>query len=239
MVRAFVDSILRARGYELKRVGAPVRGEDDFMRMLRAKGFSPATVVDIGVWHGTPWLYQFPQAKLVLIEPNPVFEPDLLRIASEHDADIYRHAVGATESALELLVDERQPGSASFLKLSSLVEATRGERRQYQSLQVPVKTLDQTLGDRYDSPFLLKLDIEGYEREALLGAAHTLARTAMVICEVSVAARFDGGYTFNELVSLLAEHGFRLYDILEISTLGHGGPINYLDAAFLRSGVVL
>src|SRR5689334_20978250 len=149
MVRAFVNSVLRSRGYELKRVGAPVRGEDDFIRMLKAKGFSPATVVDIGVWHGTPWLYQFPKAKLVLIEPNPVFEPDLLRISQEHDADVHRHAVGASESTLELLVDERQPGSASFLKLSSLVEATRGERRKYQSLRVPVKTLDQTLGDRY------------------------------------------------------------------------------------------
>ena len=239
MVREWLDSILRARGYELKRLGAPVRGEGDFIRMLQTKGFSPATVVDIGVWHGTPWLYQFPSAKLVLIEPNPVFEPDLVRIARDHDADIYRHAVGAAESTLELLVDERQPGSASFLKLSTLVEATRGERRSYRSLQVPVKTLDETLGDRYADPFLLKLDIEGYEREALLGASRTLARTALVICEVSVAVRFDGGYTFSELVSLLVAHGFRFYDILEIATLGHGGPINYLDAAFLRSDLVL
>jgi FkbM family methyltransferase len=144
----------------------------------------------------------------VLVEPNPVFEPDLVRIAGEHDADVYRHAVGAGESTLELLVDERQPGSASFLKLSNLVEATRGERRTYKTLQVPVRTLDDTLGDRYRDPFLLKLDIEGYEREALLGARRTLARTALVICEVSVAARFDGGYTFSELVGLLANMAF-------------------------------
>jgi len=239
MLRQLIDSALHARGYELKRVGAPVRGEESFIDMLHARGFSPATVVDIGVWHGTPWLYRFPRAKLVLIEPNPLFEPDLQRIAREHTADVYRHAVGAEEATLSLRVDDRQPGSASFLPVSRELEAARGERRSYKSLDVPVKTLDATLGDRYEAPFLLKLDVEGYEREVLLGAGRTLARTAMVICEASVATRFEGGYTFAELVSLLAGHGFRLYDVLSIATLGHGGPTNYLDAAFIRSDLTL
>ena len=239
MLRRLIDTALTARGYELKRIDAPVRGEESFIRMLRARGFAPGTVIDVGVWHGTPWLYQFPQAKLVLIEPNPQFEPDLQRIAGEHGADIYRHAVGAEEATLSLNVDDRQPGSASFLRVSRVVEAARGERRSYRSLDVPVKTLDATLGDRYQEPFLLKLDIEGYEREALAGAVRTLSRTALIICETSVAPRFEGGYTFAELVSLLDRHGFRLYDVLSMATLGHAGPTNYLDAAFIRSDLTL
>ena len=239
MLRRLIDSALSARGYELKRIDAPVRGEESFIRMMHARRFSPGTVIDVGVWHGTPWLYQFPQAKLVLIEPNPLFEPDLRRLASEHHADVYRHAVGAADATLDLHVDDRQPGSASFLKVSGVVEAARGERRSYQSLQVQVKTLDDTLGNRYREPFLLKLDIEGYEREALLGAQNTLARTAMVICETSVAPRFEGGYSFAELVALLDQRGFRLYDVLSVATLGHGGPTNYLDAAFIRADLEL
>jgi FkbM family methyltransferase len=239
MLRALVDSALRSRGYELKTIDAPPRGEDSFMRMLHARGFAPATVIDVGVWHGTPWLYQFPKAKLVLIEPNPLFEADLESIAQTHGADVYRHAVGAASATLTLRVDDRQPGSASFLAVSPLVEAARREKRSYHELQVEVRTLDETLGDRYQEPFLLKLDIEGYEREALVGAPRTLSRTAVVICEVSVAPRFAGGYSFAELTALLADHNFRLFDILSMATLGSGGPINYIDAAFLRNDLDL
>jgi hypothetical protein len=61
----------------------------------------------------------------------------------------------------------------------------------------------------------------------------------MVICEMSVAPRFDGGHSFAELVALLDASGFRLYDVIDMVTLGRGGPVNYLDAAFLRTGLDL
>jgi FkbM family methyltransferase len=223
MLRSLINPVLRARGYQLKRVGAPVRGPENFIAMIKARGFAPGTVIDVGVGHGTPWLYQFPDAQLVLIEPNPAFDLE------GFGAHVYHHAVGAVSVMQTLHVDHAQPTSSSLLR----------SERPSTPMRVPVKTLDATLGTDYPGPYLLKLDIEGYEREALLGATRTLEQTAMVICEMSVAPRFDGGHSFAELVALLDASGFRLYDVIDMVTLGRGGPVNYLDAAFLRTGLDL
>src|SRR5690606_38784931 len=114
-----------------------------------------------------------------------------------------------------------------------------GPTRAFSDLIVPVKTLDDTLGSRFPAPYLLKLDTEGYERDVLLGSSRTLDNTAVVIVEISVAQRFQGSYSFAELVGLLDQHGFRLFDILAVQPLGRAGAINYMDVAFVRKDTAI
>jgi FkbM family methyltransferase len=74
------------------------------------------------------------------------------------------------------------------------------------TMSVPVETLDGVLRE---APFLLKLDVEGYEREVLRGAAATLAdpRLHCVIMEINAfGARYDR--SDSELLSVMAAHGF-------------------------------
>ena len=87
-----------------------------------------------------------------------------------------------------------------------------------------------------EGPFLMKLDIEGYEIEVLKGATKILANTDLLISEVSVARRLEQEARFCELVSHLDHVGFDLFDIIDMSQLERNGRLIYLDAAFVRRG---
>jgi FkbM family methyltransferase len=55
---------------------------------------------------------------------------------------------------------------------------------------------------------LLKVDVQGHEREVLDGAAATLDRVVAVECELPLVAMYDRATGFLELVSQLSEAGF-------------------------------
>ena len=240
-LRSMVNTLLRRRGLELRERSAHAKRYEVFLELLARRGFKPATVVDVGVNQGTPWLYQaFPEAKLVLIDANPGSTGSLRELQEQFGADVYNHAVGEHEAQAILMTDLVQPGSSSLLAVSEAVRtewAKAGVDRTYAHVPVRVRTLDATLADKpYAAPFLIKIDTEGYEREVVLGARECLKRTDVVVAEVSVVKRFDASYEFAEFISLMNERDFALFDILEGKALGKGGPLSYIDAAFVRRG---
>ena len=85
--------------------------------------------------------------------------------------------------------------------------------------------------DRID---LLKLDLQGYELEALLGARRLLRATAAVLVEVSFVPLYAGGATFGDVDGFLRAHGFKLYNLYHLSTKTCDGQLNGGDALYVR-----
>jgi hypothetical protein len=81
---------------------------------------------------------------------------------------------------------------------------------------VPATTLD-TLSRQLapQAPFLLKLDVQGGETDALLGATEVLKGTHVVICETDVD-------DFEAVNAVLAARGFVLYDLTGVNRLADG-----------------
>jgi len=139
-------------------------------------------------------------ARVVAFEPIPAtniaLRDNLALNAIESRVDLRRTCVGA------------EPGEVVMTTaLDTINHVIAGSAQgATPTMSVPVETLDSVLRD---VPFLLKLDVEGYEREVLRGATATLANPGLhcVIMELNAyGARYDR--SDSELLSLMTANGF-------------------------------
>jgi len=77
-------------------------------------------------------------------------------------------------------------------------------------LQVPVKRLDDLVAGA-EPIALLKVDVEGYEKQVFEGAPAVLKRTRCVHLEVSTLHFPRFGYTTRDLLKLVRDAGFALF----------------------------
>lgn len=224
-----------AFGYERRPAGIRGPGDRFDAAHLRAIG-QPRTVIDVGVGSGTPALYEaFRGAHFVLIEPLEEYRGAIDGILSEVDGRAIFRAVGDREGTVDLHVDREDPRLSSLFERTPL---TRSPTHRVERRQVEMSTLDAVLAplDSLETPILLKLDTEGNELAALRGARSLLERASTVICEVSIARRFDGGYQFEELSGLLGERGFGLFSILYVAHAPGERRPRFADVVFTKIG---
>jgi len=222
-----LDFLLACAGLRLRCV--PLDGWH--VGYIQRLGFTPKTVVDVGVAGGTEELYRsFPDAFHVLVEALPEFEPDLRDILNRFAGEYHLTALGDTQGKAVLQVNPKSP------ERSSLMERAAAEKPQVllSSRTVPLTTLDRLLKERrWIPPFGLKMDAEGMELAIIRGAREFLRQTQFVIAELPVADRFTNGYTFADFIRLMDVHGFRICDVLEVGR----NPVfetSFIDVVFRR-----
>src|SRR5262249_8180672 len=105
---------------------------------------------------------------------------------------------------------------------------------KFETIEVAVETLDDL--NRYEPPYLLKLDVEGSEFQVVEVAVRTLSQTDMIVSEISVMRRKREERSFAEMIACYDDYGFELFDIPSLSQANGNGCLLYLDAAFVRKG---
>lgn len=146
------------------------------------------------------------------------------------NVEVHRAAVGAIRGDATFFRPAGEWAHQTYV--ASLVAA--GNRTS--SGRVRVVTLDDALGT---TPCrLLKIDVEGSERDVLHGATSVLSRrqAEAVLIEVNPAALHDAGTTMDEVVTLLSGFGYRPHEIegatlVPISKLGV--PDDFANVVFL------
>lgn len=180
-------------------------------------GFAPATVIDVGVFKGTPWLYRaFPDAKFHLIDPLPEVPALIAPWRREIDFDLHPVALGADDGEVTLNIPLR--GARRLPNMTSAAERSAANiARQrvtgMEQVTAKVRRLDD-LSNTWRGPLGLKIDTEGHEVEVLKGATETVKRCAFVVLEVSMQDRFNKGYRFSDAISQMAALGFEPLDFL-------------------------
>ena len=117
-------------------------------------------------------------ARVVAVEPQPVLHRTLRTLFGRDEAiTLVPSAVGRTAGTATMMINVDNPTistlSTDFIAASRGAAGWEGQAWP-QSLKVPVTTLDTLIGE-HGVPSFIKLDIEGFEAEALAGLSHRVA----------------------------------------------------------------
>lgn len=199
---------------------------------LKAQGFAPATIFDVGAAYGDfarQCHAAFPDARLVLVEPLAEYAPSLeTTLKSLPRAELVTAAAAAREGELTFNVHGDLVGSSLYLEQED--SAVNGVPRT-----VAAVTLDGLCArHRLEAPFLIKADVQGAELDVLAGATGTLAAAEYVVLEVSFFEFFRGGPLFHDVVAFMRSRGFVAYDIFGFQYRPLDGALSQADVAFVR-----
>lgn len=187
------------------------------------------TVLDIGANRGQFALaarHCFPEARIISFEPlagpaaiyRSVFDKDkrarLVEAAVGPDTgEAQIHVSGRDDSSSLLPITERQ--SALF---PGTAEAGTTSIRM-------VRLADEVPAPEIAAPALLKLDVQGFELEALAGCEDLLNRFLQVYVECSFVELYTGQAFADEVIAWLRERGFRLAGVYNMTYDGQGRAV--------------
>lgn len=156
--------------------------------------------------------YACMQAKLVgptghiyAVEPSPSNVEMLQRNIKENgftNMTVLQSAFGAEDGEQPFYVDKRS-------NLSSFVK--RDDLGEYECIPMKIQTIDTYIADKKID--MIRMDVEGYEKEILLGAKETLSTRPpkYFFIEVHSELLAKRGSSTNEVCSYLRKYGYDVY----------------------------
>lgn len=231
MINKINDFLTRILGIRVSRA----RPTFDLARNTLLRKTAASLVVDGGANRGQ-WALairkEFHELPILSVEPIlPAFEV----LASQAAADLSWKCLNV---ALSDQMGTATMNVANNGQQSSSLLNPRNHLEYYPSVDFPetqetqLVTLD-SLGISSEERVYLKLDLQGYELQALKGAENLLHQVVGIELEVTTIEMYEGQATFLEVASYLESFGFRLYSLSD-PFRGQDGQTIYLDVLFAR-----
>jgi len=187
------------------------------------------TVLDVGANRGQFALAArrcFPDARIVSFEPLPGPAGIFGRVFSRDPGVIlHRAAIGPEADETVIHVSARDD-SSSLLPITAVQDRLFPGTGEVGTQTVRVGRLgDFVTGDDIVPPALLKLDVQGFELEALKGCEELLHRFGWVYAECSFVELYEGQALADEVIAWLREHGFLLGGVYHMAYDAQGKAI--------------
>ncbi|MEM6551176.1 MAG: FkbM family methyltransferase [Planctomycetota bacterium] len=246
--KAWIKGALASRGYQLVKASQRIH-LSSALQFLVDQGVRPNTVIDVGVasW-GTDELYDaFPDADLLLVEPNRDCRDALSRFVMNRGGRGVNVALGAEdEGTVVLSVWSEYPGCSTTMEVNE-------DRREFDVHQeVRLRSLDGLIKDLVSNdqpgslgkdlvasrgewrggPYVLKVDVQGGEIDVMAGARETLRECTVVVIEVLLYGNpeRDAG----RVITAMRDYGFVLYDIVGKKHRQLDRSLGCFDAVFVQ-----
>ena len=202
-----------------------------FLHGIRDRGFNPRGILDVGANRGrwtTTALSVFPHAQVLMIEPQEEMKQSLQDLCHSHKALEYVQAGAGSKSGELVQTIWSDFAGSSFLPEVNSEKLADGTQRK-----TPIVTIDQLLNERRSFiPDLIKLDIQGFELEALKGASSTFGKTELFILETSLYPFLKDIPLTSDCIRFMSERGYELYDVTELLRRPFDGALGQIDLAF-------
>jgi FkbM family methyltransferase len=202
------------------------------MKVARGIGFSPQTIIDVGAARGC-WSAEvssiWPEAHYILIDPLDENQDGLKNVCKKLKHAEYRVAAITDHSGnITINVHPDLEGSSIFLEREDNIN---GIPREVRSL-----TVDDLFADmRLQTPILLKADVQGAEKQVLLGAKQSLPIVDMIILEVLLFDIYQGhNPQLFDTISLLKSNGFVTWDVFGMGYRMLDAALCQVDMVFVR-----
>lgn len=219
-------------------------GARDLYRLLNKPWLRPesiGTVLDVGANEG-----QFikvarvllPKASILAFEPNPRLTRSLQSLLSARgNGAVLPIACGRESTMMPLHVTGFSPAT-SLLRPTALRVPDFPSLETEDTIEVKVDRLDHAVraSPLAHAPYLLKIDVQGFEWEVLQGSIGILPDITVILCEVNAVPFYAGQAGFEQIYGFLYQHNFRLVDFGEPIRARATGEVLYFDVAFLKTG---
>ncbi|HCJ12105.1 MAG: hypothetical protein A2Y14_03485 [Verrucomicrobia bacterium GWF2_51_19] len=203
---------------------------EEVLNAMKRNGLRVSTIIDVGIAYGTPGLYGTIDAvQYHLIEPLKEYLGTIQDLCKKYPATYTLAAAGEQKGTLTFNVHPDMSGS-SFLSESE------GKHVDGTPRTVPVTTIDDEVRQHaLKGPFLIKVDVQGFELQVLNGAQKTLAQTEAIILEVSLFSFYQQSPLFADVIAYMAARGFAPYDIFGATYRPLDDALGQIDIAFVKN----
>jgi FkbM family methyltransferase len=241
-MKSIIKKVLMQFGVELHRyrptgvgsVNRPIGDVKSFLEDIRHRGFSPRGIIDVGANRGD-WtlmaLSVFPDASVLMIEPQEEMRPLLESVCHCNPKAEYILAGAASSSGSQVQTIWEDLVGSSFLPQVNQEKLRAGKQRVTKMV-----TIDEVLAKRPTLvPDLVKLDIQGFELQALAGASSTFRKAEVFVLETSLYQFMPNQPRTIDCIKFMADRGYDLYDVTEYLRRPLDGALGQIDLAFAKA----
>nr|WP_150959432.1 FkbM family methyltransferase [Aneurinibacillus sp. XH2] len=190
-------------GYKDEYVFNVIESNKDYYEINTLRKFTKyipenSVVYDIGANIGNHSVY-FSKAlkakKIYSFEPVPMNAVLLEKNIQENqisEIEVFRVAIGSDSKKVRIKINERNMGECKVIESSA----------EHSTIEVPVMSIDSM---NLETPDVIKIDVEGYELDVLVGMKKTLSSSAPIIW-IEITDHFS------EIDRFLAKYQYELID---------------------------
>ncbi|MDP4013853.1 MAG: FkbM family methyltransferase [Candidatus Nanopelagicales bacterium] len=204
---------MRKVGLEVGRFPQDTQGNVLFRALLSAR---PGMVLDIGANNGgfARTLRSFGYGgDIVSFEPGEAARRDLVLSAETDEKwNVRGEALGDFDGSADLNVTANAGASSSLVDMLDRHVEAAPDAKVVKRESVRVRRLDSIVaaGELVLNRPVLKIDVQGYERQVLAGCGRLLNRIVAVQLELSVEPLYAGAWDWQEAIEWLEAEGYRL-----------------------------
>jgi FkbM family methyltransferase len=177
----------------------------------------------------------FPAATIYAFEPLPkCYDKTAAIINTIGKGKAFNFGLGVKSETIPINQNEFSP-SSSFLPMNKThVDAFPFTEKQTQTL-VQVRRLDDVADELcLGSRILIKIDVQGYERDVIAGGKNTIEKAKVVLIELSYEELYSGQPLFGEVYDALRSLGFRFAGTLAQMPHPKDGRLLDADCLFVK-----
>lgn len=172
--------------------------------------------------------------RVIVFEPSPVVFPVVrARFAGVSSVEVRQVAVGDRDGTTPFFVTAHSHNASVLRPRDDAQELLDHGGEVRDEVEIDIARLDTALAD-VDHIDVLKIDVQGFERNVLAGAPATLTKSSWMLLEANFVSLYEGDLLLPELHGLMLDAGFALANLSKPYV--RKGQALFADALYRQAG---